>query len=77
MKIILANGLTTQDGHSIWLNTATMKKFEIDEKHLEIYTTNEVHIDEEGKPTKYLSEEPEIVLNSKIVNSDEEMQESL
>ncbi len=69
--------LTTQDGHSIWLNTAAMEKFNIDEKLLETYTTNEVHVDENGKPTGYLSEEPAININSKIVKSDEELQESL
>jgi len=69
--------LTTQDGHSIWLNTAAMEKFDIDEKLLETYSTNEVHVDEDGKPTGYLSEEPAIALNSKIVKSDEELQESL
>ena len=37
--------LTTQDGHSIWLNTAAMEKFNIDEKLLETYTTNEVHVE--------------------------------
>ena len=69
--------LTTQDGHSIWLNTAAMEKFDINEKLLETYSTNEVHVDEEGKPTGYLSEEPAITLSSKIVKSDEELQESL
>ena len=69
--------LTTQDGHSIWLNTAAMEFFDIDEKLLETYSTNEVRVDENGKPTGYLSEEPAIAINSKIVKSDEEMQESL
>ena len=69
--------LTTLDGHSIWLNTAAMEKFGIDEKLLETFTTNEVHVDEDGKPTGYLSEEPAIAINSKIVRSDEELQESL
>ena len=69
--------LTTQDGHSIWLNTAAMEFFDIDEKLLETYSTNEVRVDEDGKPTGYLSEEPAIAVNSKIVKSDEEMQESL
>ena len=69
--------LTTQDGHSIWLNTAAMEHFGIDEKLLETYSTNEVHVDEEGKLTGYLSEEPAIAINSKIVRSDEELRESL
>ena len=69
--------LTTLDGHSIWLNTAAMEKFDIDEKLLETFTTNEVHVDEDGKPTGYLSEEPAIAINSKIVRSDEELQESM
>ena len=69
--------LTTLDGHSIWLNTAAMEKFDIDEKLLEKYSTNEVHVDENGKPTGYLSEEPAITLNTKMVKSDEELQESL
>ena len=69
--------LTTQDGHSIWLNTAAMEYFDIDEKLLETYSTNEVHVDDNGKPTGYLSEEPAIALNSKLVKSDEELQQSL
>ena len=69
--------LTTQDGHSVWLNTAAMEKFDIDEKLLDTFTTSEVHVDEDGKPTGFLSEEPAINLNSKIIKSDEEMKESL
>ena len=69
--------LTTQDGHSIWLNTAAMEYFDIDEKLLEKYSTNEVRVDDDGRPTGYLSEEPAITLNSRITKSDEEMQESL
>ena len=69
--------LTTQDGHSIWLNTAAMEHFGIDEKLLERYSTNEVRVDEDGEITGYLSEEPAIAINSQIVKSDEEMQQSL
>ncbi len=69
--------LTTQDGHSIWLNTAAMEYFDIDEKLLEKYSTNEVRVDDDGRPTGYLSEEPAITLNSRITKSDEELQESL
>ena len=69
--------LTTVDGHSVWLNTAAMECFDIDEKLLEIYSTNEVHVDDDGKLIGYLSEEPAIALNSKLVKSDEELQQSL
>lgn len=69
--------LNTEDGHSMWINTAAMKKFGIDAKAVEKYGADCVRIDEDGNPTGYLSEAPAIGLMSQLSMTKEEAKEGL
>lgn len=69
--------LNTEDGHSMWINTAAMKKFGIDKSAVEKYGTDCVRIDKDGNPTGYLSETPAIGLMAQLSMSKEESKEGL
>lgn len=64
--------LNTEDGHSMWVNTAAMKQFGIDAEAVKKYGTDCVRVDAAGNPTGYLSENPCIELLGKIsMNKDD------
>lgn len=69
--------LNTEDGHSMWINTAAMKKFGIDADAVKKYGTDCVRVDSEGNPTGYLSENPAIELLGKISMTKDECKKGL
>lgn len=69
--------LNTEDGHSMWVNTAAMKKFGIDASAAQKYGTDCVRLDKDGNPTGYLSETPAIGLMSQLSMTKEESKEGL
>ena len=69
--------LNTEDGHSMWINTAAMKKFGIDKSTVEKYGTDCVRVDSEGNPTGYLSETPAIGLLGQLSMTKEEAKDGL
>lgn len=69
--------LNTEDGHSMWLNTAAMKQFGIDKEAVRKYGEDCVRVDAEGNPTGYLSENPAIELLGKISMTKDECKEGL
>lgn len=69
--------LNTEDGHSMWINTAAMKHFGIDKSTVEQYGTDCVRVDSEGNPTGYLSEAPAIGLLGQLSMTKEEAKDGL
>lgn len=52
--------LNSAGGHSILLNHAAMKKFNVDAEFAKTYGTDLVRVDENGQPTGYLCEGPAV-----------------
>lgn len=69
--------LNTEDGHSMWVNTAAMKQFGIDAEAVKKYGKDCVRVDSEGNPTGYLSENPCIELLAKISMTKDECKKGL
>lgn len=69
--------LNTEDGHSMWINTAAMKKFGIDKEAVKKYGADCVRVDANGDPTGYLSENPAIELLTKISMTKDECKKGL
>lgn len=69
--------LNTEDGHSMWINTAAMKQFGIDAGAVKKYGTDCVRVDADGNPTGYLSENPAIEILGKISMTKDECKEGL
>lgn len=69
--------LNTEDGHSMWINTAAMKHFGIDASTAQKYGTDCVRVDKDGNPTGYLSETPAIALLGKLSMTKEESKAGL
>lgn len=69
--------LNTEDGHSMWINSAAMKKYGIDAEAVKKYGEDCVRVDSEGNPTGYLSENPAIELLGKISMTKEECKSGL
>ncbi|MCQ2335284.1 MAG: amidohydrolase [Paludibacteraceae bacterium] len=69
--------LNTEDGHSMWLNTAAMEQFGIDKEAVKKYGSDCVRMDAEGNPTGYLSENPAIEILGKISMTKEECKQGL
>lgn len=69
--------LNTMDGHSMWVNTAAMRKFGIDKEAVRKYGEDCVRVDAEGNPTGYLSENPAIELLGKVSMTKEECKQGL
>lgn len=69
--------LNTEDGHSMWLNTAAMKQFGIDKEAVRKYGEDCVRVDAKGNPTGYLSENPAIELLGKISMTKDACKEGL
>lgn len=64
--------LNSGDGHSMWLNTAAIRYFEIDETWVEKYGADCVRKDADGKIIGYISETPAFVLIKATALSKEE-----
>lgn len=73
-KIVLC---TSADGHSMWINTKAMEEYGINQEAVEKWGTDCVRVDEDGKPTGYISEGPVFDVRSKVVTSVEDMKESI
>ncbi len=58
--------LTDVSGHSMWLNSKAMEKFGINEEAVKKWGTACVKVDENGKPTGYISETPVFDVRSQI-----------
>lgn len=69
--------LNTEDGHSMWINTAAMKKYGIDAEAAQKYGTDCVRVDANGNPTGYLSENPAIEILGKISMTKDECKKGL
>lgn len=69
--------LNSADGHSMWVNTAAMKEFGIDETWVEKYGADCVRKDADGKITGYISETPAFALINATALSKEECKEGL
>lgn len=69
--------LNTEDGHSMWINTAAMKQFGIDASAVQKYGTDCIRVDKDGNPTGYLSETPAIALLGQLSMSKEEAKKGL
>lgn len=69
--------LNTEDGHSMWINSAAMKKYGIDAEAAQKYGTDCVRVDANGNPNGYLSENPAIELLSKISMTKDECKKGL
>lgn len=69
--------LNTEDGHSMWINTAAMKKFGIDKSAVQKYGTDCVRVDKDGNPTGYLSEAPAIGLLGQLSMTKDEAKDGL
>ncbi len=69
--------LNTEDGHSMWINTAAMKKYGIDAEAAQKYGTDCVRVDANGNPNGYLSENPAIELLGKISMTKDECKKGL
>lgn len=69
--------LNTEDGHSMWINTAAMRQFGIDREAVSQYGTDCVRVDAEGNPTGYLSENPAIEILGKISMTKDECKQGL
>lgn len=55
---------TDTGGHSMWLNSKAMEKYGINEEAVKRWGTSCVRVDEDGKPTGYISEGPVFYLRS-------------
>ena len=64
--------LVSFDGHSLWMNTAAMKKFGIDGEAVKEWGTDIIHVDDEGRPTGFISEGPTNSILSKMLAMDKE-----
>lgn len=69
--------LNTEDGHSMWVNTAAMNQFGIDAEAVKKYGEDCVRVDANGNPTGYLSENPCIELLGKISMTKDECKKGL
>lgn len=69
--------LNTEDGHSMWINTAAMKKYGIDAEAAQKYGTDCVRVDANGNPNGYLSENPAIEILGKISMTKDECKKGL
>lgn len=69
--------LNTEDGHSMWINSAAMKKYGIDAEAAQKYGTDCVRVDANGNPNGYLSENPAIELLGKISMTKDECKKGL
>ncbi|MCR5731389.1 MAG: amidohydrolase [Sphaerochaetaceae bacterium] len=65
--------LTSVDGHSMWLNTKAMEAFGINEEAVKKWGESCIKVDENGKPTGYISEAPTFHVRAQVEISVEEM----
>lgn len=57
---------TDSGGHSMWINSKAMEVFKIDEEAVKKWGTACVRVDENGKPTGYISEAPVFYIRSQV-----------
>ena len=69
--------LQTADGHSMWLNTAALERFGIDQACAEKWGPAVVRVREDGTPTGYISEGPVFDIMKAIAYTREQMKDFL
>lgn len=70
--------MQTGDGHSMLLNHKAMTMFGVDDaEYMKKMGPSLIRVDEEGKPTGYISEDPVLEIMSNIPRTVEDMQEYL
>ncbi len=69
--------VTDFSGHSMWINTKAMQEFGIDQDAVEAWGTNCVRVDEDGKPTGFISENPVFHVRSCIKSTLDEIKLAL
>lgn len=55
--------LSSEDGHSVWLNTAALKHYGITPERAQEVGTNQIRVDADGNPTGYISEGEAVRIN--------------
>ncbi|MBQ0064125.1 MAG: amidohydrolase, partial [Firmicutes bacterium] len=69
--------ISSVDGHSLWLNSAAMNRFDINKTAVQEYGSDLVRVDEEGNPTGYISEAPVFTIRRKLTMDKETGMKSL
>ncbi len=69
--------VSSADGHSMWINTKAMETYGINQEAIDKWGTDCVRVDENGKPTGYISEGPVFHVREQAVISTEEMKKAL
>ena len=70
--------LSSVDGHSMWINTCAIKKYGVDKnENIEKYGTDCIHIDGNGFPTGYISENAMELVRPALLLSKEELKTAL
>ena len=64
--------LNSVDGHSQWLNTPALAKYNIDQACIDFWGTDIIHVDENGAPTGYISEGPTTEISTAATYTDEQ-----
>lgn len=64
--------VNSEDGHSMWLNTAALREFHLDAESVQNYGADLVRADEHGNPTGYISEAPAFEIRKKLTISQED-----
>ncbi len=64
-------------GHSMWLNTRAMEEYGINQEAVEKWGTACVRVDENGKPTGYVSEGPVFYIRSQVKITVDDMKEAV
>ncbi len=68
---------TDSGGHSMWMNSKAMERFGIDQRAVEQWGTACVRVDENGKPTGYISEGPVFRVRNSITVTVDQMKRAL
>ncbi|MDO4537643.1 MAG: amidohydrolase family protein, partial [Coriobacteriales bacterium] len=69
--------ITDCSGHNMWLNSCALEAFDIDREAIDLWGTDCVRVDEDGKPSGYLSEGPVFHVRSSIAHTLEELEGAL
>ncbi len=68
---------TSDDGHSMWLNTKAMEEYGINKDAVAKWGTDCVKVDANGNPTGLISETPTFYVRKMVVSTINEMKEAL
>lgn len=68
--------ITTMDGHSVWVNTKAIEKFNIKD-WTNRYSSDQLRVDENGYPTGYISENPAMAVGELTMPTPADMKNGL